>query len=108
MMFVVVNKNIKFSGMAIWPFIIVKNEKLRTDKELINHELIHHRQQLELLLVPFYLLYLVNYLVNLVKFKNHDKAYRAIIFEREAYALESDLQYLVNRKPFAWLKFIKT
>ena len=94
-----------YAAIALYPFIIVKYEELRNDAVIIHHERIHHRQQLELLLVGFYVFYGVNYLLNLFKYRNHVKAYREIIFEREAYAMDKDPEYLKKRKWFAFLKF---
>lgn len=93
--------------MAIFPFIILQNKQQKTNKALINHEQIHLRQQLELLIFPFYLLYLLNYLINLARFKNHYLAYFNIRFEREAYANEKNLDYLSHRKPFSWFRYSK-
>lgn len=92
--------------MAIFPFILLKTEQLKKDRSIINHEKIHLRQQLELLIIPFYLLYLINYLFNLIRYKNHDLAYRRIIFEQEAYQYENDFNYLKNNNWFRWLKFL--
>ncbi|AFD55134.1 hypothetical protein RA0C_0118 [Riemerella anatipestifer ATCC 11845 = DSM 15868] len=64
----------------------------------MNHEKIHLRQQLELLILPFFVWYGLNYLWNLIKYKNHREAYRNIIFEQEAYENQNDLEYLKNRK----------
>ena len=75
------------------------------DKNLINHEKIHLVQQLELLLIGFYVLYLLNYIVNLVKYRNHASAYQNIVFEREAYASESDLGYLKRRSLWQWRSY---
>ncbi|MEJ2883870.1 hypothetical protein [Pedobacter sp. GR22-6] len=95
------------NGMAIFPFIIVRNAALKKDPLLINHERIHFRQQLELLLLPFFLLYLVHYLANLLRFNNHYLAYFNICFEKEAYANEHNMSYLTVRKPFSWLHYLK-
>ncbi len=73
---------------------------------MINHEKIHLRQQLELLVFPFYILYFFNYLINLFKYKNHDRAYRNIIFEREAYDHETNLDYLKNGHWYGWIRKI--
>lgn len=94
------------NGMAIFPFIIIKDKRMKTDPVLVNHERIHFRQQLELLIMPFYLLYLLNYLVNLIRYKNHYLAYFNLFFEKEAYAHEHDLVYLKKRKFFAWIKYV--
>ena len=93
------------SGMALFPFILLKDVRLKKDKQIINHEQIHLRQQLELLIVPFYLLYLLNYLVNLIVYRNHHQAYFNIVFEREAYKKDADTDYLEKRKLWAWGHF---
>lgn len=100
---ILVTRLVPYSAMAVWPFILVKKKEMRHDAMLINHERIHHRQQLEMGIVLFYLVYLVNYLFNLIKYRNHYKAYREIIFEREAYAMEIDGQYLKRRKFWAFI-----
>jgi len=41
MMLILVNKYLfgnRFSGIALWPFIIVKDKHCRADKKMINHE----------------------------------------------------------------------
>ncbi|HEY1024413.1 MAG TPA: hypothetical protein VGE26_04565 [Sphingobacteriaceae bacterium] len=93
-------------GMALFPFILLREKHFITNKVLINHEKIHLKQQLELLILPFYLLYLLNYLINLVRYRTHFQAYRNIGFEREAYSMEKDLKYLEHRKLWSWIKFL--
>jgi hypothetical protein len=93
------------SGMALFPFILLKHPQLKKDIIIINHEKIHLRQQLELLILPFYILYLVHYIINLIRYKNHHKAYMNIIFEKEAYKKDADLKYLDNRKFWNWVNF---
>ncbi len=92
------------TGLAIFPFIFTKH-KIRS-KTLINHELIHHRQQIELFILPFYILYLLDYLVGLLKYKNKYDAYMNICFEKEAYAHDQDLNYLKKRRLWAFLKYL--
>lgn len=89
--------------MALFPFVLVKTEKLKHDEVLIRHETIHLRQAVELLVIPFYLLYLLNYIVNRVKYKSHHTAYMNIAFEREAYSNEQNTAYLKQRKLWAWM-----
>jgi len=102
-LFIVVPK-LSAAAMAIYPFILIKKADYKNDKVLINHEKIHHRQQLELLIIPFYILYFVAYAINLIRYKKHDKAYLNIPFEKEAYVNEKDLDYLSSRKMFGWMR----
>lgn len=104
-LFLVVAK-IPADAMAIFPFILLKHKRQKSDSVLVNHERIHLRQQLELLVLPFYLLYLLNYLVLLLKYKKHYQAYFNIVFEKEAYASQNDLNYLKRRKFFSWLRYL--
>lgn len=46
-------KNTKISGITLFPFILLRKKELRRNQILINHEKIHLRQQLELLIIPF-------------------------------------------------------
>ena len=74
------------------------------DERLLNHERIHTRQMLEMLVVGFYFWYIIEWLIRLTMKGN---AYRNISFEREAYANEHNLQYLTERKHYSWIKYIK-
>ena len=106
---IVVNKYLigrHFVGIALWPFIVVKNHELKTDKIFINHERIHLRQQLELLVIPFYLIYLLEYCVRLFQYRNSQEAYRNISFEREAYEMEKELSYLKKRRFWSFMKYL--
>lgn len=104
---ILVTRLVPYSAMALYPFILVKDEVMKQNAVLMRHEKIHHRQQLELLLVFFYLWYALNYFYNLLKYRNHFKAYKEIIFEREAFAKDEEEDYLEKRKLWAFLKYIK-
>lgn len=95
-------QNSPAAAMAIYPFILLKKPQYKKNSVLINHEKIHHKQQLELLILPFYILYLLSYLVNLIIYLNHHKAYLHIPFEKEAYLNEKNFDYLKSRKMFGW------
>lgn len=71
------------------------------DRYVINHEKIHTAQQRELLFVPFYILYVMEWLWLLLRYRNSKKAYYAISFEKEAYRHGHDLTYLPRRQPYA-------
>ena len=92
------------NGMAVFPFIFVKYKM--PSKVLINHERIHFRQQIELLILPFYLWYILEYLIYRLSGKNSHQAYMNISFEREAYANDDDLTYLKKRKIWSFWKYL--
>jgi len=93
------------SGITLFPFIILRDKHLKLDKRILNHERIHIRQQVELLILPFYVLYLIEFAIGLIKYRNKTKSYMNISFEREAYKNDSDLDYLKDRRFWAWVKY---
>ncbi|WP_224485508.1 hypothetical protein [Robertkochia aurantiaca] len=98
----------KYVGLTLWPVIILKHAALKSDKVLLNHERIHLRQQLELLIVPFYLIYFTEWLIGLVRFRNSYEAYRNISFEKEAYLHEAELDYLSGRQLWAFSRYYRS
>lgn len=94
------------SAMALWPFILVKNLETKESQVTIHHEKIHIRQQLEMLIIPFYIVYLGFYIYYRLKGSSHMLAYLRIPFEKEAYCEESNFDYLQKRKFWAWRFFI--
>ena len=73
------------------------------DKVELNHELIHSAQQKELLYLPFFIWYGIEWFILYLKYKNWTKAYYHIRFEREAYHHEHHLDYLKRRKHFNYI-----
>ena len=100
-------KNTKINGITLYPFVFIKNPEDKKNSVLINHEKIHLKQQLELLIIFFYLAYVIEYYYHLIKLKNGHQAYLAISFEREAFAHELDLEYLKKRKVWGFWKYLK-
>ena len=121
----------RFSGMNILGVLFVrkfKGERIHLSPTFLRHEAIHTAQQYEIItasalvalvmcnlfaswwyllgvvLLPF-VLYIVAWLVALA-LPPYDRAYKDSPFEREAYANESNPEYLVTRPPFAWVKYI--
>lgn len=92
-----------FLAINLFGFIFVRHGNKLNEVE-INHERIHTRQQLEMLVVPFYIAYLAEWLYHLVRVRNGMKAYYLISFEKEAYRHQNDLGYLQRRKRFAWIR----
>lgn len=71
------------------------------DRYVVNHERIHDAQQRELLWFPFYMIYVLEWVLRLCMLRSWKKAYMAISFEREAYAHGRDFGYLSGRRRFA-------
>ena len=99
-------KNTKISGITLFPFILLRKKELLYNKTLLNHEKIHLRQQIETLVIPFYIWYLSEYYIKYLKYRDADKAYRNISFEREAYENDDNLNYLQKRKFWSFLKYL--
>ena len=107
----------KYIAFAFFYFIFVRRGTKLTDN-VIRHETIHWRQEVELLFIFNYLLYSLEYLIRIIAEcrkggrlwptrKMVDTAYRNISFEREAYGNEHNKDYLRTRKPYSWIKYIK-
>jgi len=94
-----------YVGLSLWPFIILKNVHLKQDAVLINHERIQLQQQQELLILPFYFLYISEWLLRSLLYFDTYKAYQNISFEREAYQNEINMEYLETRKRFSFIKY---
>lgn len=102
-------KNIKLpkiNGIALWPFIIVRSKA--PGRVILNHERIHLRQQVEMLVIFFYIWYIVEWVIHYLRLGNWWAAYYAISFEKEAYANETDLNYLKKRKFWAFFHYTKS
>ncbi|RZJ66419.1 MAG: hypothetical protein EOO50_09785 [Flavobacterium sp.] len=95
-----------FLGFTVYPFVLVASGKHKTDDVLINHERIHLRQQSELLVLPFFVWYFLEFLVRVIRYRDRKKAYFNISFEREAYANETDFGYLESRSLWRFLKYL--
>ena len=86
-----------YTGITLYPFVFIKYGHLKEQKVFLNHERIHLKQQLELLVIPFFIWYGLEFLVRYVQYGNWFLAYRNISFERESYANEDVLDYLQKR-----------
>lgn len=75
-----------YNAITIWPFVFYRYLTPNTK----GHEAIHGRQQLELLIIPFYLAYFLEWVFRGFK-------YDSISFEVEAYKYQSNVNYLKQR-----------
>jgi hypothetical protein len=95
-----------YEGFTVWPFVFLKCNESRANLVVLNHERIHLRQQAELLVLPFFIWYLLEFLLRYLKLRNWKSAYRFLSFEKEAYQNERDLNYLKHRKPFFFIRYL--
>lgn len=92
-------------GISLAPFGIYIREEYMGIARIENHERIHWEQQMEMLILPFYLWYLIEWLIKVII--NGRWAYISISFEREATIGSKDYYYLEYRQPFSWWKYLK-
>ncbi len=92
-----------FTAINLLGIIFIRKGKHLSEK-IKNHETIHTAQLKELFVIFFYLFYVLEWIIKL--FIYGKKSYRNISFEREAYSNENQMDYLQNRKPYAFLKRI--
>lgn len=95
-----------FRGFTFYPFVFMADKDDKLNKVFINHERIHIRQQIEMLIIPFYIWYIIEYLFRLIHYKDKFIAYKNISFEREAYAKEKDLNYVKQRSFWVFLNYL--
>lgn len=91
-----------YHAITLFPFIFFNGDKLSPSE--IRHEVVHLYQQAALLVVGFYFLYLFFWLVGLLRYRNHHRAYREIPFERSAYHLENLSAVSPLKQSFHWLR----
>ena len=111
---VVRNNVIPFKGFVainLFGVVFIRNDREFASEEeyqtTLRHEAIHTKQMQELLYLPFYLLYFLEWLVRWAVYKDATRAYLNISFEREAYANQDKLDYNKGRKRYAFLRYIK-
>ena len=92
-----------FYAINLFGIIFAKGE---CNVHVLNHERIHGKQMLELLIIPFYLIYVLEWLYRLLQFKNAYAAYANISFEREAYSNQCNINYLKKRKRFSFINYM--
>lgn len=95
----------KAQGITLFPFIFLSSIGCKQNKQLVNHEKIHFRQAIELLVIPFYVIYIIEFIVRAIRLKSFHKGYLAISFEQEAYSNDSNLHYLDQRKHYQFVHY---
>ena len=119
-----------FQAITILPFIFARNSAKWLKDYVLNHETIHLRQQLEVLIVAFvfilamilifgiswwwmsasllvyYAWYVAEWLIRWAVCHDRNLAYKNIAVEQEAYLNEHDMGYLKDRRLFAWVEYL--
>lgn len=96
---------IDIHAITLFPFVFIRDEG---NEATVRHETIHFRQYIELAVLGFFIVYLWDYVVGLIKYRDGKKAYSQIRLEQEAYMHHRKKNYLENRKHYAWLKYKAT
>lgn len=116
-----------YSALTIWPFLFIRKDE-KVSAKLMRHELTHAYQQREMFFVAagfmlisfivgcgwwsllwlplFYWWYLIEWLVRLCIYRNTNKAYANIAFEREAKENENNINYNMERCTFSWVNYL--
>lgn len=102
----------RIRGISLFPFVIIRERYKDANsvyinnqkRKLLNHETIHFQQQLEMLILPFYIWYVVEFILKTLW--TGKSGYRQLSFEREANEHERDSNYIPQRKRYSWLKYL--
>ena len=92
-----------YKALTLGPFIVIRPGTSLNEVD-VNHESIHWAQAKELAVIGFYILYVLNWIINIFRFETQKEAYRNIIFEKEAYKNETNLEYLKTREHYSYWK----
>ena len=92
------------AGITLFPLIILCNDE-RGNDTLINHESIHIQQFKETLFFGGWAIYLYDFILGYIKYRNFFKAYKMIRFEQEAYHHENNFNYISKRPKYSWTKY---
>jgi hypothetical protein len=84
-------KRLNVGAITLYPFILFPKPWSESRYGLLHHEMIHVRQIRSLGVIRFYLTYLYDYLLGLIATRSHERAYRGIRFEVEAYSDQSHI-----------------
>ncbi|TKJ17905.1 hypothetical protein CEE44_05285 [Candidatus Woesearchaeota archaeon B3_Woes] len=76
----------KKNGITLYPYIFIRHsEPISFKKRITHHEWIHIIQIRKKGFFQFYFKWLIELLINILKYKNYNKAYKNISYEVEAY-----------------------
>ena len=91
---------IEIGAITIGPLVFSRSTM---SERVRNHEAIHWQQYIETGILGFIILYYSFYFWNYIKYRDGERAYFMIPFEKEAYDNDGDLEYLSTRKRYSWI-----
>ena len=91
------------AALPIWPFVLVKGSVSLPE---LRRALIFARQQSELFVLPYLLLFAGFWVIRLLQTKSLTRAWSLVPFVREAAYNKDDPAYLVLRLRYAWVQYI--
>ena len=83
-------KVLRVGGITLGARVFFARPQKEVSPALILHELQHVLQIDKEGRLRFYSRYICEYLVNLIKYRNHQRAYRMISYEQEAYRIQDE------------------
>lgn len=93
-------------AITLYPFIFIRKDK-RNFEELVRHETIHIFQQLELLIIGAWVLFISEYLyAKYIKKFDARQSYYFTAMEQEAHINAINETYLTTRKPYSVFKYV--
>ena len=103
----ILNRNLV--ALMIFPFIFLDNENIKKQdlnlKHILNKQKIYFEQCKESFIIGFYMLMFFEFIVNMFKYKDGTKAYNNIRYVREVNENCDELNYICQRRAFAWNEF---
>ena len=95
-----------YTGLSFFVFVWISRQE-KDEIRLMRHETIHFHQQVEMLFIFHWILYVAFYVLARARGHCHYIAYRYNPFELEAFSNDPDQEYLKKRKLFAWASYVK-
>jgi len=84
-----------FTAINLFGFVFVRKDET-VDEVTLRHEAIHSAQMKRWGYLPFYIIYIGEFIYRLVRHRHWMEAYRNISFEREAFDNQYDKEYLIK------------
>lgn len=95
-----------FRAINLFGVVFARKEHAELSRQIVNHELIHTRQMLELMVIGFYIWYITEWIIKWIMYKDRLVAYKNIGFEREAFDNDRNLDYLKCRKWYGFARYV--